>query len=260
VKKRLKILQEILEIVPGSEGVKLQSITDSMDVQLDRWRLEQREHNHEIVVIHYDLHTDVDISSPDAVVNTMSVLYCRAEDLRSYGVCSAHDPIAYQLYRDIFKQIGRRTVTGRTLFLCPSYLAMAAGSADVELSAESVEDLDPESFGDSLYDVVVADGVFSMVPDTDMVLTGIKAALHKGGRLLVVDRGYVARSSFCGFSLDGLRGLLRDFTEEKSGCAGNALGVVHKIMSADQWLPLAIENLQPDPECPVYVWALVKHD
>lgn len=263
MKRYLKTLEEVLEVVPDeSGGQTLRRTGESMDVQLDRWRLQQKESEERIVVIRYELSTVVEpkpFDSRSTVVNTMSILYSRMEELVPFGVMVGLDPLEWTMYQSIASKLDDRILTGRILFLCPSPLMTFTRRGDVEVSGFRRGDSDPETYGENIYDTVVADRELSRCVDPAAAVAAVKSALHDGGAFLVIEDGHANRDALRSFSLEGLDTLLKDFSVEHRNASGNALGVVHKIASGGNWIPTRLDGfLSNDSECPVYVWVLAR--
>ena len=263
MKRYLKTLEEELEVVVDGSGVyTTRRCSESMDVQLDRWRMEQRAREERVTVIRYDLSTSVE-GNPDGsgstIINTMSVLYARADELIPYGVIAGMDPVEWVMYETIGRQIGAGVVAGRVLFLCPSPLMRYVGHSDVEMSSRKRGESNPETYGTGIYDAVVADRELSRCIDPEAAVEAVKRALHPGGVFLVLEDGHVNRGALRAFSPEGLGVLLRGFEIAYSGTGGNTLSVIHKLSCAGSWMPTQLDPyMSPDPECPAYAWILAK--
>lgn len=264
MRKYLKTLQETLEIVPdGSGGKRIERRGDSMDVQLDRWNLACQKREDRVIVVGHEAHTAVE-PSPDSfgsIVNTVSVLYARAREAAAYGVMTLMDPLEWMMYRGIYSSLDDDVLAGRILLLAPSPLAAFTRGADIELSSRERGAADPDTFGDKIYDVIIADRVLSRSSKPQSIVEGAKRALHERGAFLVLEDGFVSPDKVCGYSLEGLCGLLEGFSVRRKAGIGNVLGVVHKIASGGKWIPTPLDRfLDDDPTWPAYLWVWASNE
>lgn len=258
MRKYLKTLEETLEIVPdGSGGVRIERRSESMDAQLDRWSLACQRREDRVIVVGHEIHTTVD-PSPDSlglVVNTISVLYVRAREAARYGVMTLMDPLEWAMYKGVYSSLSDDVLCGRILFLAPSPLAAFTKGADIELSSRERGAADPDTFGDNIYDVIVADRVLSRSAKPQSIIAGAHRALQDRGAFLILEDGFVSPDKVCGFSLEGLCGLLEGFSIQRKAGIGNVLGVVHKIVSGGKWIPTPLDRLlDNDSTWPAYMW------
>lgn len=252
MKKFLKILTETLEVAPDGQ---LRRQGESLDVQLDRWKLEQQEKAEALLVLTYSVDTAVE-SAPEGtlVVNTMAVLFTSPEEARRYGVATV-TPLEEQAYVELREAVDPRHLTGRTLLLHPTPVALTMRHADIEVSARVGEGLDPETFGENLYRVIVADRALSKTDDPTRVVRAVKGSLQTGGVFLVLEDGYTRPDALRGFSVQGLRELLREFKISRWGVVGNALGLVHLLSGEGEWSPARVPDFLVGSErWPVHIW------
>lgn len=259
MKKYLKTLMETFEVVTGDEGKRLRLASESLDVQMDRWRQQCALDQRNIVVLNYELQTAVD-AGPDSLVtlsNTMAILYSNAEDLLLYGAGSGIDPIEQQMYKTILGEVNPTSLAGRVLFLSPSPLMNGLHGAVAELSAYERGDADPGKFGTNIYQTIVADRDLSFAQNPEQIVDAARRSLTRGGYFFILENAYVAPGALRGFSLDGVLGLLEGFTILHQGCMGNACGLAHKMVSCGHWMPERSSLMvRPGAIWPVYVWAV----
>lgn len=61
----------------------------------------------------------------------------------------------------------------------------AAGISNAEFREARVQDLDP---GDGVFDVVISNGVFNLIPEKEEALAAVFALLKPGGKLFIADQ------------------------------------------------------------------------
>lgn len=258
----LKQLEETL--IVRSEGA-MERISESLDVQLDRWRLGNEAANRPAVVQGYEMHMSFETEDDtQVIVNTMTVKYKLLNEVLAYGIGARHNPLEARLYGTLQRRLKPQVLTGRVLLLCPSLMHAMLIGADAELSAAHTDDLDPEKFGTELYGLIIADRVLSRVKNPSAIMAGIYRALQRGGNLLIIEdaHGHAKPEILWRFSEPTLRSLLEEYRVLEVGSCGNSRLVGHLVSGNGWWTPLPAQlqdSFEVDsPRWPVYTWALAK--
>lgn len=255
MKRKIKLLTETAEINPDGRSVR--RLGESMDVQLDRWRLTHKE---QTVILDYTVRTEHEPGSagrPGALVTQAIITYMDAPDATRYGLSSAADPLEKRLYFDVLERLGRERLSGRTLTLGPSPLLGGLVHAQVDRVPTDGDEIDPNALGSEMYDLVLADRVLSRSADAPALIRGIRKALRKGGLCVVIEDGY-AWHGHVAYTRMGLRRALSDFRVVYEGGRGNVLATAHKVLSYGLWAPdLSSVPFTEDPEASTYHWMAV---
>jgi hypothetical protein len=256
------MLEETLELKVN--GV-TRRISESFDVQLDRWRIELEAKHHDIVVHGYDMDTSLDEDNGhQLLINTMIVRFSHRADLMKYGLGSMFTPIETRLYNILHQKIKRQWLSGRILMVCPGILQTFAIGADIEWAGHYPSELNPNNFGSGLYNALVLDRILSRVKDPCEIMRAAYRGLQHDGYLIFVDDANGQNKSDVLWRLTEhtLRMLLEDFLIVEIGSCGNSLLVAHLMAGNGSWLPLPASLADyfavDSRSWPVHVWAIAK--